>query len=420
MDTVTNLAWMHREQAVEAQIPAAKLHVLNLEPIKTRLGEKWSKLSGLVHKLFERALRNVQGPSDHFVRIDEMSYVVTFNGLSLEAAGLACASIAKEVCEHLFGAEVEDIAVRGLVALVPKSSLSDIAGGAIADLLERRGGEIIVRGHGGSESPMATHEDIQMRISVRDSAPERWILHAEELFARTGTGIALFPIWDLKSRKSASVHMAAISPWAEKVPCPIRKLFQHAPESFYVEHEAALLRAAAAYALKVHRAQKVCAVSVGVSYETLSGLHTRIAYIGALKSITATHSCPILLRIEQVPKGTPHVRLAEIINMLTAPNIKATVEFLSLHDLTDLDIRLGAAGIGWTLPADGEVSAAQAAKLVQRAVTQKAFSFVQGVKSRRLLAAMQDAGVRFGAGGALNAALGFGPRDPVPNFPLET
>ena len=49
-------------EIVNTHTAAAKLHVLNLAPIKERLGEKWPKLSGLVHKLFETALREAQGP----------------------------------------------------------------------------------------------------------------------------------------------------------------------------------------------------------------------------------------------------------------------------------------------------------------------------------------------------------------------
>jgi hypothetical protein len=42
------------------QTAAAKLHVLNLAPIKAKLGGKWPKLSELVHKLFEKAIRDAQ------------------------------------------------------------------------------------------------------------------------------------------------------------------------------------------------------------------------------------------------------------------------------------------------------------------------------------------------------------------------
>lgn len=132
--------------AVEEEIAAAKLHVLHLDPIKAKLGEKWERLSNLVHKLFERALHQTQGPRDHFLLVDELSYVVTFHDLSLEEAGLACASVAQKVCGLLFGADIDDIAVRSLVGPVSAALLSGKVGDAtrIAEILERRGGEIIV------------------------------------------------------------------------------------------------------------------------------------------------------------------------------------------------------------------------------------------------------------------------------------
>src|SRR6266404_2113658 len=100
-------------------VSAAKLHVLQLEPIKEKLGGRWSRLSDLVHKLFEKALKHAQGPGDHFIQLGELSYIVTFHGLSPEEAGLACAAVAKEVCKLLFGDGVQDISVRSLVGIVP-------------------------------------------------------------------------------------------------------------------------------------------------------------------------------------------------------------------------------------------------------------------------------------------------------------
>ena len=78
-----------------------------------------------------------------------------------------------------------------------------------------------------------------------------------------------------------------------------------ANESRITGAEIAFLNATAEYAHRVHAAQKVCSLGVGVSYETLSGFHTRIQYIGALKAIVTVPSCPLLLRVERVLPGTP-------------------------------------------------------------------------------------------------------------------
>ena len=115
-----DIAWLeHRPEERALPVPAAKLHVLHLEPVKEKLGARWPRLSLLVHKLFERALEKAQGPRDHYVRDGDLSYVATFHGLSIEEASLACAAVATEVCEVLFGEEAQAISVRSIVGSVP-------------------------------------------------------------------------------------------------------------------------------------------------------------------------------------------------------------------------------------------------------------------------------------------------------------
>ena len=77
---------LETEAPVSTTLPAAKLHLLQLEPIKAQLGERWPRMSVLVHSLFEKALHRAKGPSDHFVKLDELSYVATFHGSSPEEA----------------------------------------------------------------------------------------------------------------------------------------------------------------------------------------------------------------------------------------------------------------------------------------------------------------------------------------------
>jgi hypothetical protein len=129
-----------------AQVSAAKLHVLQLEPIKQRLGPRWERLSTLVHKLFEQTLKRTQAPGDNFIATGELSYIVTFHALSPEEAGLACAAVAKDVCEHLFGDDVQDISVRSLVGTVPASALRGKTDwDQVSSTLERTGTETVLR-----------------------------------------------------------------------------------------------------------------------------------------------------------------------------------------------------------------------------------------------------------------------------------
>ena len=415
MGLVSDIAVHSSNGLPERQIPAAKLHVLHLDPIKEKLGDKWNKLSGLVHKLFEKALRNVQGPQDHFLLVDEMSYVVTFHNLSMEEASVACASIAKDVCDLLFGADVEDFSVRSLVGLVPPSMFDGI-GIKVSDLLEKQGGEIIVS-HRSAGAPIP--RDHKAPPPSPTAAVGECIIRAHALAAQSGMGLGLFPVWDLKSRKSASLFLSTTSR-GERVSSS-RRATKGTDETPIVNMEMALLFAAAEYAHRIHQAQKICSVGTGVSYETLSAFHSRIAYIGALKSIQPVASCPILLRIEKVPEGTPHCRLAEIVAMLNVPNVRVTIEFESLRTIADLNIRLGAVGIGWILPpgCDAPTAAAAASKLAMRAVAQKAFGFLHGLSTGELLAVVQTNAVRFGSGQVLDGNRCYTGQEPVPDFPLS-
>lgn len=401
------------------KVAAAKLHLLHLDPIKAKLGPKWDKLSALVHSLFEKSLRRAQGPADHFLLVDEMSYVVTFHDLSLEEASVACAAVAQEVCDMLFGADVDDISIRALVGPVPAALLENAAakGVQITELLERMGGEIIVTPH---ENPKIAWETIGTSMPAQTVPAGEWNDRALLLAEQFGLKVGYFPVWELAGRKSSTLFLSAFNRTSES-PVSARSALRGVEMPRIVNFESTLLHAAAEYARTVHAAQKVCALGVGVSYETLSGFHSRIHYIGALKSICVPADCPLLLCIDQVPDGTPVGRVAEIVGMLAAPNVRIMVQFESLRNLPELGIRLGAIGIGGMLPhscdAAGAVAIAQ--KLVRRATGQKAFAFLHGLDNKALLDASLNSHVRFGSGHAIHAGRILSGKEPIPDFPLR-
>src|SRR5258708_11275624 len=191
-------------------------------------------------------------------------------------------------------------------------------------------------------------------------------------------------------------------------------------EGKMVEMEITLLNATAEYSHRVHAAQKVCALGVGVSYQTLSGFQSRIRYIGALKAIHTIPTCPLLLRVEQVPEGTPLNRLAEIVAMLGVVNVRVAIEFRSLRFLPELDVRLGAKGLGGSLRGcDAGSAAAAVQKLARRAAEQKAFAFLQDIDTPQLLDIATQNDVRFGSGNIFGVKHCYSSGEPVPDFPLH-
>jgi hypothetical protein len=130
--------------------------------------------------------------------------------------------------------------------------------------------------------------------------------------------------------------------------------------------------------------------------------------------------CPLLIRIEQVPEGTSLGRIAEIVAMINLPNVRVSLEFKELRTLPEMDIRLGAAGIGGTLPkdCDDQTAVLIAQRLVRRAKEQKCFTFLHNLSSTALLRAAQHNGVGLGSGAAIGPNQNFTGLEPLPNLPM--
>jgi hypothetical protein len=283
--------------------------------------------------------------------------------------------------------------------------------------LERAGGEIIVTHR---DNPEIAWENVPKPMPTPAMPTGEWTSRAHFLAEEVGLKVGYFPVWDLAARKSASLFLSAFNR-SNETPVAVRHALRGIEEPRIANFETTLLQAAAEYAQAVHAAQKVCALGVGVSYETLSGFHSRIHYIGALKSIRTLADCPLLLRVDQIPDGTPVGRLAEIVSMLSVPNVRITLQFESLRSLPELDVRLGAIGIGGALPAHCDVptAVALAQRLVRRASGQKAFSFLHGLDSDMLIDTALKNHVRFGSGRAIDAGRHYTGAEPIPDFPLR-
>jgi hypothetical protein len=264
---------------------AAKLQVLGLAPLKQRLGPRWERLSGLVHKLFETAIARVQGPHDHCIAVDELSYVVTFRHLSMAETDLACVSIAKEVCRMLFGNQIDEISVRSLVAAIcmPVDPDKTQWGKQIEAMLEESGTETVVTqsAHAGSREPVIS---IAGQVQKPSLPATQAIAHARTSMERLGLKLALFPVWELRKNTSSAL---LLFPWSSvgRTPVSGRRALEGMNPSEIADTEIMLLNSAAACAMRIHEAEKICAVGVGVSYATLSVFHTRIRYVTALQKI---------------------------------------------------------------------------------------------------------------------------------------
>jgi hypothetical protein len=96
------------------------------------------------------------------------------------------------------------------------------------------------------------------------------------------------------------------------------------------------------------------------------------------------------------------------------------VEFQPLRALPDLDIRLGAAGLGGSVKdMDGANLEAAVRKLARRAAEQKAFAFLHDIDTGEKLAVATESGIRFGSGNAIDRSRFYTGEEQVPDLPLR-
>src|ERR1700679_2231536 len=130
-------------------IAGGKIQVLDLHVIQNRLGRKWQRMSALVHKYFEAAIKSELGPNDAFCSRGELEYLVTFHNTPLAEARLKCVAISQFACERLFSKDGEDLVVRTLTAPIDDTDFNSPAEQSLVDrLLEERGEESLCTRNG--------------------------------------------------------------------------------------------------------------------------------------------------------------------------------------------------------------------------------------------------------------------------------
>jgi hypothetical protein len=397
-------------------ISAAKVHVLQLEPIKHRLGDRWPRLSLLVHKLVNTALQKAQGPGDHFEVVGELAYIATFHNLSQDAADAALGEIMQKVCEKLWGAGVQEISVRSVVGEVP-AALSTAQGckaDAISETLEKTGSKTVV------SIPRAVPAPRAPKHLVWGAPPKSgWIQHCHELGDVLGIRFRFAPVWELQGGKSRLLALTMNGRLTGRN--GLTSLIPDSSLHQLVDVEIPLLFMTAAMAQRLSAAGEVASLMVGVSHDTVSHKETRTRYLRALKDVEVPVSCPILLRVEMIPDGAVLTRVSQIASMLATPNIRVVLDFQNARQLPPFDFRLPAVGLSAMLPVscDAENAAKVAEKVVRRALDQKCVSFLHGIDTKELTDIAEKAGVKFATGKALDKATEFTGLEAVPQFPLS-
>jgi hypothetical protein len=98
---------------------AGRVHMLNTDSVRERLGKRWPKFAERVHEIIKTEFKLRLGPRDLFTKVHGDSYVIVFGDCSEIEARLKIAMLSEKILEKLLGeAEAKDIQALGVQRLV--------------------------------------------------------------------------------------------------------------------------------------------------------------------------------------------------------------------------------------------------------------------------------------------------------------
>lgn len=150
---------------------------------------------------------------------------------------------------------------------------------------------------------------------------------------------------------------------------------------------------------EVESGKTVSAIATSVSYETLSWSRSRQLYLEALRAAHITDNASFIIKLEDVPAGTPARRLTDVIVGLKPFAKRVFIDLPGRDTHLAMEGSIGAAGFCASLKPGMAMAdiGAMAHRLEQTAMTQRALSCVLGAEDNATLLFLKVAGNALGA-----------------------
>ncbi|MBB6250361.1 hypothetical protein [Nitrospirillum iridis] len=275
------------------------LHMVGLDAVRERLGDRWPKVADRVHALAERMLNQILGPTDAWFRHGEDDYVLVFARLGRNEAGLVCAKVVEQLQTMLLGSADTS-------AVWVHSAVQEISGEILFECTNLNGMLANAAHSVTAGSEMAGPPSY-------DPANPWAHLAQQEL----PVGVVYRPIWDVR-KEVLSIYLA----------CPKRPRPGRSPAWGYdcVADQRDLQRILGLDLDVLHQSMEVygelyrnqfrCFLSVPVHFETVAGAVRRREYLAALQAIPKELLSFLAFHVVGLPQGVPVSRATEIVNFL--------------------------------------------------------------------------------------------------------
>jgi hypothetical protein len=327
-------------QSEHRRTPSARLAqgggtttIINLKAIRREAGTRWDKLRDTIYARLEALLRLRLAPTDFFLPIDEVSYLVSMPKTNAEDAQVCCLRIAYELHSSLLGPcsisqlqiakaftvgddllEVTPVALHRLIQLAERAGILDL---------------LVAKSRSGTSTAFAPC--ISRTVAQAVTVNPRYQFQ---------------PVWDVQKEVIWAYGCEQLSPPPTLTPdTPSVRAGEAMRQS-----QATLYRAAVSLEEHLTRGERFL-LNVPISYETLSAPIARMEFISACRQLPCELRPYLVFEISNMPVGVPHSRLIDMVGTLK-PFSRGVMAQVPVHAPQQSAYEgSGLIGLGFSLPA---------------------------------------------------------------------
>jgi hypothetical protein len=371
-----------KHMASPALIRRGGVNVIGLEAIRVSTGARWERLRESIYARMETLLSQKLGPTDFYLRIGPLAYLIVMPSSSAEDAALCCLKIAYDLHRSLLGrCGVEDLLLSRVT-------------GENADTLDIQ------------PLPAMEMAQLAIRSGLPDLLPAAHTAAAASAWCPDGpapqptASFGFEPIWDsqhgaitsyrIVTHRPDSLQWTAVLATREDFRAELGMLLDG------LTHAARILGAAL-------QAGGRYLMTVPVPHALLSSPTGRMDIAAACRALPAELRPFLILTIAGVPPGVPQSRMGELACAIRPFCRAVCIELpFGFHDHATYQ-NLGASGFALALPvlAAPAVARVEIAKLAAAAKRFGLRASVSGLRTLELAEHARESGIDFLSGAFL-------------------
>jgi hypothetical protein len=281
------------------------VHVIGLEPLRDRAGPRWEKMRVSVCARLEMILRQRLGPSDFFLPLDDVAYLVTMPGTEPEDAQITCLRVTYDLYVSYLGeCSLDSICLyRAKQADGNAIAVERITTERLETLAERAGTP-----EGGAQPLNHTPATSGQRADQGTAI---------------NTEVHFLPMWDAHKEAITLYTCAPTRLALRSAPSMNLSLDELKPQCRAEVEISCLQQGVAALSRHLKRGERFM-MAFQVRYDTLSSHIGRVQFTDACRELPSEFRQYLIIQLADVPSGVPQSRLSDLV-IAVKPYVKAVM-----------------------------------------------------------------------------------------------